>query len=141
MKKKVLLTLLGRQHYGGQEPETIELTTQGTMEFTRNGWEVSYEESDLTGLLGVTTTFRLTSDTVVLSRQGKLSSQMVFKQGQTHESLYQMEFGALMIAVTARRVFFDLTPEGGCIDLVYDIVIENTEAGEVDYHLDIRTME
>ncbi len=140
MKKKVMLTLRGRQHYPGQDPEVMELTTQGTMVQAKDGWEISYEESDLTGLSGVTTTFCLTPDTVVLTRTGTLSSQMVFRQGQTHESLYQMEFGALMIAVTARRVFFDLTPEGGCIDLVYDIVIENTEAGVVDYHLDIRAV-
>ncbi len=141
MKKKVMLILQGRQHYAQQEPEVVELTTQGTMELTKEGWEISYEESDLTGLMGVTTTFCVQPGTVTLSRRGKLSSEMVFRQGQTHESLYQMEFGALMIAVTARQVFFDLTPEGGCIDLVYDIVIENTEAGVVDYHLDIRTIE
>jgi uncharacterized beta-barrel protein YwiB (DUF1934 family) len=52
-----------------------------------------------------------------------------------------MEFGALMIAVTARQVLFDLTPEGGFVDLVYDIEIENTASGVVDYHLDIRAIE
>ena len=66
---------------------------------------------------------------------------MVFSLGQTHESLYQMEFGALMIAVTAQQVFFDIMPEGGCIDLSYEIVIENSAAGTVDYHLDIRAIE
>jgi hypothetical protein len=52
-----------------------------------------------------------------------------------------MEFGALMITVCATSVFFDLTPDGGFIDLVYDIEIEKSEAGTVDYHLDIRAME
>ena len=28
--------------------------------------------------------------------------------------------------------------DGGTIDLTYQIVIENTEAGMIDYHLDIR---
>jgi hypothetical protein len=35
-------------------------------------------------------------------------------------------------------MYFDLVPDGGTIDLVYGISIENTEAGEIDYHLDIR---
>ena len=43
-----------------------------------------------------------------------------------------------MISVKATRVFFDLVEDGGSIDLVYSIVIENTEAGTIDYHLDIR---
>ena len=75
---------------------------------------------------------------MILDRTGKLNSRMIFQQGVTHESLYQMEFGALMITVTAKFMYFDLVPDGGTIDLVYGISIENTEAGEIDYHLDIR---
>ena len=56
----------------------------------------------------------------------------------THDSLYQMEFGTLMISVQATQVFFDIIPDGGVIDLVYNILIENAEAGVIDYHLDIR---
>lgn len=139
MTKKVMLNLQGRQAYAGQEADAIELTTEGTMDFRDGGWEISYEESELTGLGGVRTTFRVEPGKVTLTRTGKLSSQMIFQQGQSHESLYQMEFGALLIVVTARQVLFDLTPEGGFIDLVYDIEIENSAAGQVDYHLDIRS--
>ena len=71
-------------------------------------------------------------------RTGALSSTMVFQEGVAHDSLYRMEFGTLMISVKATRVFFDLVEDGGSIDLVYSIVIENTEAGTIDYHLDIR---
>ena len=141
MKQKVMLSIQGRQIYAGQEPDTIELVTAGTMGFRDGGWDICYEESDLTGLGGVTTTFRVEQGQVTLSRKGKLLSQMVFRLGQTHESLYQMEFGALMISVTARQLFFDITPEGGSIDLSYDIEIEHSAAGMVDYHLDIRAIE
>ena len=140
MKQRVMLNVCGKQAYADQEPDVIELTTEGTMEFLDGGWEISYVESDLTGLNGVTTTFRVEPERVVLTREGKLHSQMVFRLGQTHESLYQMEFGALLIAVTAQQVYFDITPDGGCIDLVYEIVIENSASGIVDYHLDIRAI-
>ena len=46
-----------------------------------------------------------------------------------------------MITVTATRVYYDIVPDGGTIDLVYEINIENTEAGIIDYHLDIRAKE
>ena len=138
MKKTVVLSIRGRQSYADQEPEVIELVTEGTMEFTNGGWDISYEESALTGLEGVTTTFRVEPGRVILTRTGKLNSQMVFQQGVSHDSLYQMEFGALMLTVQANHVFYDIVPDGGVIDLVYGISIENTEAGEIDYHLDIR---
>lgn len=138
MKKEVVLSIQGRQSYDGQEPDVIELVTEGTMEFRDGGWDICYEESELTGLEGVTTTFRVEPGKVILSRTGALKSQMIFQQGVAHDSLYQMAFGALMITVRARSVFFDIVPDGGVIDLVYDIEIENSEAGVVDYHLEIR---
>ncbi len=138
MKKEVVLSIQGKQNYADQDPEVIELVTEGTMEFANGGWDISYEESALTGLEGVTTVFRVEPDKVILTRTGKLNSQMVFQKGIPHESLYQMEFGALMITVEATFLYFDILPEGGTIDLSYAISIENTEAGMIDYHLDIR---
>ena len=137
MKQPVVLSIRGRQCYDGQEPDVIELVTDGTMAFTDGGWDISYEETELTGLAGVTTTFRVEPERVILRRTGKLRSEMMFQQGVRHESLYKLDFGALMMAVTAKLVFFDIVSDGGVIDLMYDIEIENSAAGQVDYHLDI----
>ena len=138
MKWPVVLSIRGTQTYEGQEPDVIELVTEGTMEFRAGGWDISYEETALTGMEGVTTVFRVEPDKVILTRTGKLRSEMVFQKGVIHESLYQMDFGALMIAVCAQFLYFDITPEGGMIDLLYTIAIENSACGTVDYHLDIR---
>lgn len=138
MTKTVLLSIRGSQKYEDQAPEVIELTTEGTMEFRDGGWDISYEESELTGLAGVTSTFRVEPGKVTLTRKGALNSHMEFVEGQVHDSLYQMPFGALMLSVKSTFVYFDIVPDGGTIDLSYHISIENTQAGEIDYHLDIR---
>lgn len=138
MKQEVTLSIQGRQTYQDQEPDIIELVTEGTIEFQNGGWDISYEESELTGLAGVTTTFRVEPGKVTLTRKGALNSTMIFQENVVHESLYQMPFGALMLSVKATSVFFDIVPDGGVIDLSYNINIENSEAGVIDYHLDIR---
>ena len=138
MKTDVILSIRGSPRYEDQEPEIIELVTAGTMEFRNGGWDICYEETELTGLAGVTTTFRVEPGKVTLTRTGKLHSQMVFQEGQTHDSLYRMDFGALLMTVRATRVFFDIVPDGGVIDLCYDIEIEHNAAGIIEYHLDIR---
>ena len=138
MKQEVVLSLRGRQSYDGQEPDEIELVTEGTMEFRDGGWDISYEESELTGLAGVTTTFRVEPDRVILERTGNLRSRMVFQKDVPHDSLYQMSFGTMMITVCAKYLFFDIVSDGGVVDLLYTIEIENNAAGTVDYHLDIR---
>ena len=138
MKQKVMLAIQGRQAYQDQDPERIALTTEGWMEFRESGWDISYQESALTGLEGVTTTFRVEPAKVTLTRTGKLQSQMIFEEGVPHDTLYQMAFGTLMMTVKATFVFFDIVPDGGTIDLSYNLDIENSEAGVIDYHLDIR---
>ena len=139
MKKSVMLSLRGMQRYPEQDPEVIELVTEGTLETYRDGWKLKYEESDLTGLAGVTTTFFIQPNMVTLQRAGPLSSRMEFREGVPHESLYQMEFGALMITVCANKVSYDISENGGSIDLLYSIEIEQTAAGHIEYHLDIQS--
>ena len=139
MKKSVMLSVRGMQRYPEQDPEVIELVTEGTMEPYKDGWKLVYEESDLTGLAGVTTTFFIEPNVVTLQRTGPLTSRMEFRECIPHESLYQMEFGALMLTVCAKKVSYDITENGGAIDLLYSIEIENTAAGHIEYHLDIKT--
>ena len=138
MKQAVMLSLHSRQSYEEQEPEMLELVTEGTMEFRDGGWDISYAETELTGLAGVTTTFRVEPEKLVLRRTGQLKSEMVFRLGMTHDSLYQMPFGALLLTVETTSLFYDIVPDGGTIDLVYQVTIENAQAGTVEYHMDIR---
>ncbi|MGM9601739.1 MAG: DUF1934 domain-containing protein [Faecousia sp.] len=140
MKTPVMLKLTGRQTYLDQDPEIIELTTEGTIERDGDGWHISYEESELTGLKGVTTSFFIQPGKVTLSRNGALQSQMHFEVGQYHHSLYQMEFGALQITVYASQVDYSLDEKGGTLDLVYAIDIENTASGLIIYHLDVTAL-
>ncbi len=138
MKIPAIISICGRQYYRQQEPEVIELVTDGTLEFVAGGWNICYEESELTGLQGTTTTFRLEPGQVILRRTGGLRSEMIFREGVPHDSLYQMDFGALLITVCAKQIQAELDATGGTIDLVYAIAIEQGDAGMVEYHLDIR---
>ena len=139
MKIPVMLSICGRQNYIDQEPEVVELVTDGTLENKGNGWEIRYKESDLTGMEGVSTSFLVESEKITLTRTGNLTSQMVFKVGIPHESLYNMGFGVLMITVNATKIRHELSAEGGWVDLSYGISIEQSAAGNIDYRLEIKT--
>ena len=138
MKQTVMLSLHSSQRYEDQEPEVLELVTEGQMEFRDGGWNISYVETELTGLEGVTTTFRVEKDQLTLRRTGQLNSEMVFRLGHAHDSLYQMPFGAFLMRVETTSLFYDIVPDGGSIDLCYRVTIENTQTGTVEYHMDIR---
>ena len=136
--KPIVLFVKGEQYFDGVDPDGTELMTDGTMTVSPEGIDLTYEETELTGMAGTTTTFRIRDGRVTLLRTGAVNSQMIFEEGVAHDSLYQMSFGTLMMTVKATFVFFDIVEDGGTIDLSYNIDIENTEAGIIDYHLDIR---
>lgn len=136
--QNVILTIRGRQIYDDQEPEVVELVTEGTLERLEDGWNICYEESALTGLEGVKTSFMLQPGKITLSRSGRLQSQMVFQVGVLHESLYRMEFGAMLIGVCAIDLDYNLTDLGGTVELAYRIEIEHSASGIVEYFLDVK---
>ena len=136
--QNVVLSIRGRQLYEDQEPEVVELVTEGTLERLDDGWNISYEESALTGLEGVKTNFRLQPGKITLSRSGRLQSEMVFQVGVLHESLYRMEFGAMLIGVCAVDMDYHMNDEGGTVELAYRIDIEHSAGGIVEYFLDVK---
>ena len=138
MRKEVILSICGKQGYKGPDPEVIELVTEGYLDVLDDGFEISYQETELTGLEGATTHFSLQPGVITLTRTGRLESQMIFREGVSHDSLYQMEFGALMLTVCASRVDYAIDENGGTVDLTYNIEIEHDAAGVIEYHLDIK---
>lgn len=139
MCRGVLLTIRSEQRYEGQDTDVIELVTEGVLEnLGENNWRIVYEESEITGLRGVTTTFDIQPGRVVLTRTGELESEMIFEENVRHESLYRLDFGALMLVVCAKRIEVELTGEGGTLEISYGIQIEQTQAGVVTYHIDVK---
>lgn len=141
MEKKVILTIRAEQTYEGQEPNAVELVSEGVLAQVDDGWQICYEESDLTGLQGATTVFEVTPGRIVLSRSGALESRMVFEEGVRHDSLYQLDVGALMVCVCAKRIDANLSEDGGYMDVTYAILVEQSAAGTVRYHIDVKPAE
>ena len=71
MKQEVLITLRGTQTFAQEKPESIELMTRGTMTGRNGKFAISYEETELTGVKGTTTTFLVFNPKrIVLSLRG-----------------------------------------------------------------------
>ena len=137
MSIPVILSIQGRQTYAGQAPETIRLDTEGTMEYRNGGWDITYEESELTGLVGVTTTFRVEPGKVTLIH-GLLSEGFEL----TDDTLAVITAGDVLGKQKVRRVrsgpkgkqiryFSDLNPG--------DYVVQATHG--IGKYLGIRTIE
>ena len=141
MRQKVLLKIHSEQQYTGEEADVSELTTIGSMEWGSNEIRLSYEETELTGLQGTTTSFLLQKDQITLKREGALRSEMIFAIDREHRSLYDMGMGALLITVRTMTLIQDISPEGGFVDVAYDLLIEDSNMGQVRYHMEVTPLE
>ena len=78
--------------------------------------------------------------TVTLRRTGKLNAEMRFVRGQTHDSLYDMGFGVMMISVVTEDMTILLNEHGGVLDLEYRVEVEHALCSRNHYHIEIKTI-
>ncbi len=134
----MLLTIDGIQRFQDEEPETTRLVTDGTLRMEDGVVLLSYAESELTGMHGTQTTFRIEKGRVTLTRTGAVESAMVFAEGEEDNSLYDVGVGALMITVRTERLHADMDENGGVLEVAYAISIENSTAGTIEYRVEAR---
>ena len=125
----VMLSIRGEQYFDDIDPDATELMTEGTMVLTEDGMVLSYEESELTGMEGTTTTFEVNGPRVTLTRTGKVNSQMVFEEGRQHTSLYETPFGELSVDIQTSELKHNLSERGGLMEIKYSIAVEHTTTG------------
>lgn len=125
----VLLSIRGEQYFDDIDPDATELMTEGTMELTEAGMVLSYQETELTGMEGTTTIFEIKGPQVVLTRTGKVNSQMIFEEGRQHTSLYETPFGELTVDIQTSALKHNLSQRGGVMEIKYSIAVEHTVTG------------
>lgn len=138
MSNNVIISVEGTQRFVGEEKQTVCIVTDGTMKTVGDTVYLSYEESEISGMEGTTTTFEVKQDHVVLRRTGAIESKMVFEKGKKDISLYNVGFGAMTIGVQARRLKNELGPEGGRLEISYGIEIGEQIKGLNSFIIDVR---
>ena len=129
MEKDVVISIKGMQRYEDAPPDTIELVTEGRLARDGSGsYTLSYQESELTGLEGTLTTIQVEGEQVTLMRVGEFNTQMVFREGRRHLSMYNTPYGAMAIGVNTRHLLAELDDHGGNIEIDYCIEVDHAVA-------------
>ena len=87
----------------------------------------------------------ITADTIVWTDGRVLGNNLKMRGYEESWLLKQLNsYGlksprqAFLMTVETTSLFYDIVPDGGSIDLCYRVTIENTQAGMIEYHMDIR---
>lgn len=138
MRKNVIISVTGKGGALQDQPESMELITEG--EYIKDGREyyVQYDESVVTGMEGTKTVLHVDNNKVTLTRSGKVNSQFVFEQGQNHLSHYDIREGAFTIGVFTEYMKVDINDQGGSIKVGYHIRIDDRQYIQNDFNLSVR---
>ena len=123
----------------GAEPETVEINTVGKLRDDGERIEVSYEETEVTGMEGSTTsvTFAKGQEGIIsMIREGAVSTVLVFEEGKRHHCVYNTPFMPFQVCVHTLKVENRLLDEK-YIALDYIVEIRGAKAERTRFRIDI----
>ena len=136
--KDVIISITGVQNYPQGSDDAVELVTEGKYSFRDGKGVLSYMESELTGMQGTKTSFTFTPDEVVLSREGTLTSRMVFREGTKNTFLYDTPFGSATMGLDTHRIHSTMGPRGGDMEIDYVVDFDHAVVGRNRFRINVR---
>ena len=123
--RKVIISVLGTQEDASGEKNRMELVSQGKHYQKNNRDFFRYEESEISGLEGTTTTIRIDAAEVCVLRMGQIEQKLVFEEGKTNTSLYRTPYGDFALLVKTHFLAVDLQDGCGQIHVDYELAIND----------------
>ena len=122
--KHVIITVKGIQITADEPATDMELVTEGEYTYENGtGW-FTYEESEITGMEGTTTRFDFSPTEAVITREGSVSSKMIFMEGKLNVFLYNTPWGSMTMGIDTHSIESDLNEHGGSIDIDYTLTFD-----------------
>ena len=126
--------------YTGGDRDEINLRTFGKL-FKKNGkYFVVYEETELTGYEGSTTTIKIESDQMTMTRMGKYKSKMIFKRGEKFLSYCETPYGTVPVAICPKKVDISFSDMGGNLEIEYTLDMNNDEFATNILYMEITSL-
>lgn len=136
--KKAVISVKGTQKNDRNESDTIELVTEGNFYKKGNTFYVTYNETELSGMDGTTTTLKINDEVVILMRFGSNRSKMVFKKNKRHQADYFTPYGKVLLGVEPSDLYVNMNENGGELVIKYALDLNNEVVSNNELHLKVR---
>lgn len=124
---EVRIKIKGKQTDENGKEDIIELLTEGKFYKKRDIYYIVYEETEISGMEGTTTTLKIEGDKVSMKRFGSNTSDMVFEKGKRFNTYYMTPYGNLDMEILTNKMEIDISDTGkGNIELGYRVNISNS---------------
>ena len=121
------------------EPEIMHINTLGTMTVENGRVEISYEETEATGMDGstATVTYMLNQPNVIsMIREGAVSTALVFEAEKRHHCMYRTPFMPFEVCVHTLKVANHLMDAKNLM-LDYIVEIRGARAERTKFYMEL----
>lgn len=128
MKRKAIISVSSKQT--GNHEDVIEVVTPGDFYKKENSYYAVYEETEISGMKGTTTTLKISKDKFSLIRMGSTSAKMDFDKKVKNVSMYNTPYGTLELKIETKDLSIDVDDNGGNILVNYNMSL----SGQTPYN-------
>lgn len=141
--KDIMLKIVGKQLYGfAEEEEHMEFVTEGTYHDAGDSITLTYDESDVSGIPGCTTSLEIRDKQIWMRRQGvtvPLDTEIQFEKGKRFTGYYETPYGAIEMEVLTDDVVNNInrTSERGSLNIDYHVSLRGLSEGRNRLNIEI----
>lgn len=140
VNREAIINLTSSQWADGEQFEPVRLMTHGQLSYREreNVWNVTYDESDVTGMSVTRTRLSLFPDgRVVMRRTGDVDLEIEFVKGDQRVEQRRTPYGMMKFSVLTHEARGEMTEDGGNIELGYSLGLDNRHAMSTKLHLEV----
>ncbi len=126
MKATRIVRVTGVQENAEGEESIIELFTEGVFYIKNGNYYIVYEESEVSGMEGTTTSLKVEDNKKVsMKRFGTMSTNFDFEKNKQFEASYMTAYGNLTINILTNTLHIEIDEETGKgnIEIDYDLKV------------------
>ena len=134
-----LISIKGTVFSDNAPPDVIELVTAGRYIIKGGKKFISYKESEVTGLEGVTTTLKVEGDdSVTLIRNGAACTRLIIAKGRRQLCHYGTDYGDLMVGISGCHISSKLNEVGGELSFDYTLDVNSNTVSQNEVFISVR---
>ena len=136
MKKNVVITVRGLQRAVSKD-EPVEVISAGTYMRKADTHYLSYEEADEDGKI-TKNRIKITPESIEMTKQGSITTQMIFILGQKQYACYATPFGELTLGMMTNYINVAEKEREISARLRYDLEINGAHMSECELDIDVK---
>lgn len=135
MKKKAIISVSSSRE---NDDDKIEVVTPGDFYRKDSFYYAEYKETEVSGMEGTDTTFKMNNDNFSLIRIGSTNANMDFNRKKDSLSIYDTPYGTIELRIKTNKLEVNLDEDGGDILIDYNLSVSGQKYQNTTLKINIK---